>query len=369
MNRVIFILNYPPLYRKGLFEALEKELEAQWFFSNAQSSIKSYDISKLGNASYLKSKSIAKRLAWQKKLVNIFKRADCPIIATGSINDLSLWAILILRTVVYRKKKIYLWTHGWYGNESRLKRVIKTIFFNMASGLLLYGDRAKSLMVANGFDSKRLFVVHNSLDYSVQRAIRQTAVASPIFNEHFKNNYPNIIFIGRLTKVKNIDMLLYALSELKNAGESYNLILVGSGEQESELKNLSKKLGIDDNVWFYGSCFDEKTNGQLLYNADLCVSPGNVGLTAIHSLTYGTPVISHGDFTKQMPEYEAIKRDLTGDFFKYKDVHSLSLCIQKWFRIHGNRRTETRQAANKEIDENWTPLFQVMQIKKALGYA
>ena len=40
--------------------------------------------------------------------------------------------------------------------------------------------------------------------------------------------------------------------------------------------------------------------------SDLTVSPGNIGLTAIHSLSYGTPVCSHSNFNNQMPESEAI---------------------------------------------------------------
>lgn len=42
---------------------------------------------------------------------------------------------------------------------------------------------------------------------------------------------------------------------------------------------------VDKNVWFYGSCYDEQTNAELIYNADMCVAPGNVGLTAIHAMT------------------------------------------------------------------------------------
>lgn len=71
---------------------------------------------------------------------------------------------------------------------------------------------------------------------------------------------------------------------------------------------------VDKNVWFYGSCYDEQTNAELIYNADMCVAPGNVGLTAIHAMTFGCPVITHSDFKWQMPEFEAIHPGKTGDF-------------------------------------------------------
>ena len=53
------------------------------------------------------------------------------------------------------------------------------------------------------------------------------------------------------------------------------------------------------------------------------VSPGNVGLTAMHALVYGIPVISHSNAAAQMPEFEAITPGLTGELFKENDVFSL----------------------------------------------
>ena len=56
-----------------------------------------------------------------------------------------------------------------------------------------------------------------------------------------------------------------------------------------------------------GECYSEETNAKLIYNADLCVAPGNIGLTAIHVMMFGCPAITHNDFKWQMPEFEAIK--------------------------------------------------------------
>ena len=62
----------------------------------------------------------------------------------------------------------------------------------------------------------------------------------------------------------------------------------------------------------YGETFDEAEISKLLNHADLCVSPGNVGLTAMHALAYGVPVATHNDFKNQMPEFEAITPGKTG---------------------------------------------------------
>ena len=53
-------------------------------------------------------------------------------------------------------------------------------------------------------------------------------------------------------------------------------------------------------------CYNEEANAELLYNASVCVCPAEVGLTAIHSLLFGTPVVSNDNFDEQMPEFESI---------------------------------------------------------------
>jgi glycosyltransferase involved in cell wall biosynthesis len=60
------------------------------------------------------------------------------------------------------------------------------------------------------------------------------------------------------------------------------------------------------------------------------VSPGNVGLTAIQSLAYGTPVCTHNNFNNQMPEANSIKEGYNGTFFKENNLESLVETISKW---------------------------------------
>ena len=175
-----------------------------------------------------------------------------------------------------------------------------------------------------------------------------------------------MIFIGRLTKVKRLDMLINAVALLKQWGCTYNIVFVGDGEMRQDLKYLVTKKDLANNVWFYGACYEEQTNAELIYNADLCVAPGNVGLTAMHTMVFGCPVITHNDFKWQMPEFEAIIKGVTGDFFKYGDTESLAETINDWFVLKQNKREEVRQNCFKEIDTNWNPKFQMEILKKYL---
>lgn len=62
----------------------------------------------------------------------------------------------------------------------------------------------------------------------------------------------NIVFVGRLAKEKNVDLLLSAHKNIIDKNKDINLIIIGDGPDMEEYKETSKKLGIDSNVIFVG---------------------------------------------------------------------------------------------------------------------
>jgi len=112
--------------------------------------------------------------------------------------------------------------------------------------------------------------------------------------------------------------------------------------------------------------FEEERLGELIYNADVCVSPGNVGLTAIHCLTYGTPVITNDNFTNQGPEFEVIRENVTGAFFKENSVEDLCRKIKAWTSLSSENRESTRKQCQTIIAEHYTPQYQVNVLKNLI---
>jgi glycosyltransferase involved in cell wall biosynthesis len=129
---------------------------------------------------------------------------------------------------------------------------------------------------------------------------------------------------------------------------------------------LSRKSGLSKRYWFYGACYEEAVIGEMYYNATACISPGNVGLTAIHSLMYGCPVITHSDFSKQMPEFEAIRVGSTGDFFEYGNAGSLAETIEAWLKGHYPKNEALRNDCFRIIDEKFNPYYQIKVLNSQL---
>lgn len=302
-------------------------------------------------------------LYWQKGVMKLLKSGYTDIITSTDPYCLSSW-LLMWRA---RRKgiNVYLWGHGAYGNETGLKRWLRKKCNELAKGVFLYGNYAKDILVKWGIDANHLHVIYNSLSYDEQKDIRKQLSPSDIYINHFGNSNKNIVFIGRLTKIKKLDQILRAVNLLKQRGEDFNVSFIGDGVQKEELISLANELNLEKQVWFYGACYDEKQISDFIFNADVCVSPGNVGLTAMHAMSFGCPVISHDNFPMQMPEFEAVEDGQTGTFFVENDVESLALAISNWFATHSDRE-KTRKACYKVIDEKYNPHVQLNIFKNVI---
>ncbi len=362
--KLCLIYNIASHYREAVFTEIDSNFDCDWYFGENKSDIKEMDVSKLKSVKYYKSYGDPSKIYWQGALIPcLFKKEYQTYFVLAESRSISFFLFVLLKAIFFRKKKIYGWSHGWYGRENWLLRVLAKIKMSCMDGLFVYNNRSRNLMIDDGITPDKLFTIYNSLDYNKQLLLRKTVGISDVYKKHFGNDNPVIVFIGRLTEVKRLDILLKSVKLLREIGLDYNVVLIGSGSQESTLRGFVEKYNLS--VWFYGACYDEKVTGELIYNADLCVSTGNIGLTAIHSLMFGCPVITHDDFPWQMPEFEAIQKGVTGDFFKKDDVRSLSDTITRWFAINHDRE-EVRKACYKEIDTNWNPNNQIRIIKEHL---
>lgn len=364
-HKVCFFNQSSVHYRKNVFMLMDRELGINFFFgdSRKQGAIKELDTACLKNfKGYFHNIGFGP-IYWQNEAIRLLWSDYTDLFTTATHYCLSAWVILLFAPVF--GKRVYLWSHGAYGNERGIKKWLTIWKMKRATSSFLYGNYAKQILTKWGVPEEKLHVFYNSLSYDEQLELRKTIQPTSFYQEHFRNEYFNLIFIGRLTTVKKLDMILRAMSLLRNYGIYVNITFVGNGPKENELKALTREIGLEAVVWFHGSCYEEKQLANIIYNADLCVSPGDVGLTAMHAMTYGTPVISHNNICHQMPEFEAIEEGKTGSFFYENDVEDLAKCIQSWLTNNMDRE-QIRQNCYDVIDNKYNPHFQVKMIKKVI---
>lgn len=366
--KLCIIYNFAQHYRSSIFKLIDNEFDCDWVFGDLMSDVKKMDYNLLqGKVTETHTNRLMGGWYWQpgvlKKLLGDYSH----YILLGETRALSTWLFCFLARLFFPKKKVFFWSHGWYGKESQVETIFKKLLFHLPNGgVFLYNNYARQLMIQLGFNPYKLFVIHNSLDYDTQCKIRQNLNVSDVYSVHFGNSNPNLFFVGRLTEVKKLDQLLSALAICREKGHEYNLTFIGGGEKSKELIEQTEELGLDKNVWFYGPCYDESELGELIYNADLCVAPGNIGLTAMHSMVFGTPCITHDDFPYQMPEFEAIENGRTGLFFKSGNIDDLAEKIVLWLDNNSQLRENIRLSCMAVIDNEWNPHYQLGVLKENL---
>lgn len=359
MKKNLFILNYPAHYRLPIYNKISDELNADFYFGDIPNS----NIKKIENGDLNNFRGVFKTIKlnsfyWYVGMLKLIFKPYQNYILTGDPFIISNWIFLILAKIL--KKRTILWSHGMYGRESNIRVVLKKMYFSLADKLFLYGNYSKDLLIKHSFKSKKIHVIYNSLDYDNQLDIRIKLQKSDVFQNHFQNHNRNLIFIGRVQKSKKLEQVLDAMILLKkNDNLNINFTIIGGVEKDYDFLEQVNQRNLSQNVWLLGECYDEYLNGQFLFNADVCVSPGDIGLTAIHSLMFNTPVITHSDFKHQGPEFESIIHNVNGAFFLKNNIIDLA---EKIKMVLQSNYTNCSQV----VDEVWNPSNQIELMKKAL---
>lgn len=289
------------------------------------------------------------------------------LILLGNMKWPTMWLTAMLGRMT--GKKVFFWTHGWLAPERGLKKRLRNLFYQLGNGLLLYGHRAKRIGVEHmGFDPRTLHVIYNSLDTATQTRVRDSITETEIRERRGalfpgRSHLPTLINVSRLLPTRQLDLLIQAAYRLEQQGKPVNLLIAGGGPLRCELEELARQLKVTAN--FLGPVYDERELGLLFLSADLTVMPGPIGLLVMHSLAYGTPVLSNDDFDNQMPEIEAIRPGRTGDSFKAGDVDSLANTIENWL-TRAIDPNEQKRLAREVIEKYYNPSTQRRLIDRAL---
>lgn len=102
---------------------------------------------------------------------------------------------------------------------------------------------------------------------------------------------PLVLFVGRLRYYKGLQFLIRAMPQI-----DANLLIVGSGPMESELRQLAQQSGIADRVHFLGDIIDNEKLA-FYYAADVFCMPSHLrseafGLSQVEAMATGLPVVS-----------------------------------------------------------------------------
>jgi len=142
-------------------------------------------------------------------------------------------------------------------------------------------------LVAMGADENKIEIIPNAVDTGLFSPNRKN-----LLEKKWGFSRPVILFVGRLVDDKGVKYLLQAFSNVVREIPSAKLVIVGKGPKEKELKNLRKKLDLN-NVFFLGAV-ENRLMPNIYVGCDVLVLPSirePFGNVVIEAMAAGKPVI------------------------------------------------------------------------------
>ncbi|MCX7825621.1 MAG: glycosyltransferase family 4 protein [Verrucomicrobiae bacterium] len=158
----------------------------------------------------------------------------------------------------------------------------------------------------------------------------------------------NVLGIGVLEIRKHYEQAIEAIAPIAGA----RLDLVGDGPERPRLEALTKQLGLEDRVRFWGRLPNEKVWG-LFRDADVLVHPSqweNLPVTILETMLAGVPVIARpiGGIPEQ------IEDGATGYVVPGNDAGSLREALERFAALPPERRAAMGERARAVFQERFS---------------
>lgn len=164
------------------------------------------------------------------------------------------------------------------------------ILKNAAAVIALTKEEARQY-IDMGVDKDKIKIIPNSIESNVSDNLKKGNFRSKY---NINDNEQIILYLGRLNKIKGIDLLVEAFADLNKNLSDIRLVIVGPEDGfREDLKSLIKKYDIEDQIVFTGPLHDDKKFEAYL-DADIYVLPSRYETfpnTVLESSVCGTPVI------------------------------------------------------------------------------
>lgn len=138
------------------------------------------------------------------------------------------------------------------------------------------------------------------------------------FNPDKDSDRISFLYVGRLSLVKGVDILVNAFNLLKYEYivRKYSCSIIGDGEMTEELQAVVKKKGLDNIITFHGRIVDEKKLAQYYQKSDCIIIPSrseSIPVVLGEAIQFCKPVIVSD----------------TGDMKYIVEKHTAGLVFQK----------------------------------------
>jgi glycosyltransferase involved in cell wall biosynthesis len=176
---------------------------------------------------------------------------------------------------------------------------------------------------------------------------------------------PLLLFVGQLIPRKGLKTLLEACYKLKQQGcTKYTLMVVGDGEQRSELEAFVKEVGLDQQVVWIGKVPYHRL-GVYFKSADVFIFPTYDdiwGMVLTEAMAFGKPVIC----SQSAGAVEMVVESSNGYTYQPEQVDKLAKVISLFF--DNPSLIKQMGESSLQIMSKYTPEDSIASFIKSLRY-
>lgn len=269
-----------------------------------------------------------------------------------------------------------IWGHGFSKRESPKRLAMRDALALKADSVVFYNNTA-----AEAFRDRNpgylergggVFVAINSLDQAEIQAAREDWLGRPDDLTAFRREHglpgPGegrvAIFVSRLLEENRTDLLLEATAKI----EGLTTVVIGKGPDKARLEAIAQNLGIADRVIFPGAVYGEPAIAPWFLSSQVFVYPVNIGLSAMHALGYGVPIVTSDDIASHNPEIEAVEDGVNAALYADGDVDAMADAIRG---VVGDveRQHQLSEAARRTVIERFNVPKMVDGLEAAIRHA
>lgn len=251
------------------------------------------------------------------------------------------------------------WGQGLAPHPSAAASALRVRLAVLSQAVILYDSRRAEQIISLGVPRDKVFVAWNSPDTEAMECRR-----APYRPEE----RTRVVCVGRLVPEKKPCLLVQAFAEARGrlpAGT--RLSLIGDGPERERVRRLASELGVAAEVDLPGGLYDQQALAPWLNSAWISVSPGFVGLSAIHSLAYGVPMFT-ADREPHSPEVTALEEGVNALFFPSGDLRALADALIR-LRHEPARLAAMSQASTATVAGRYSLSAMVSVFEQAIKFA
>ena len=205
---------------------------------------------------------------------------------------------------------------------AKLGIAIALRFYRSCDEVWTVNEKTAEVLRGYGYEGEIITMVNGTNPLSVTDAERTDALS----RFALRPSVPTLIFAGQMDYKKNVDGILKACALLQKKGMDFQLIMAGSGSNESSIRALAKGLGLAKQTIFTGFLSERPVLLSLMERADLMVFPSvydNAPMVVREAAAMGTPAL----LIENSCAAEGIVHNDNG-FLCQNSPESIALCIE-----------------------------------------